>query len=107
MDDSESKDPDSLALPLPDGAQVTRLGRDLALIELPLPFAEIPPALTEAEQDVALEVFRGATNREIADARGVSVRTVSKQLEAIYRKLGVSSRAELVLYLRRAPPAAS
>ena len=40
-------------------------------------------------------MFEGATNQQIADARGVSVRTVSKQIEAIYRKLHVTSRAEL------------
>ncbi|MDQ3032586.1 MAG: helix-turn-helix transcriptional regulator [Myxococcota bacterium] len=77
------------------------LGPDLALIELPLPEAELPLALSDAEQDVALAVFEGATNQEIATARGVSVKTVGNQLESIYRKLHVTSRAELVLRLRR------
>lgn len=75
------------------------LGRSL-LLSFPLPQAGIPAALTEAEQDVALRVYRGASNAEIARERGVSSKTIGKQLESIYRKLGVSSRTELVLRLR-------
>ncbi len=39
--------------------------------------------------------LRGASNQDIARTRGVSVRTVANQLAAVYRKLGVRSRAEL------------
>ena len=48
----------------------------------------------------ALEVFRGASNAEIARHRGASVKTIANQLDTIYRKLAVTSRAELVLLLR-------
>ena len=88
-------------IPLPDDARLTWVADDLALLDFPVPEAVIPPALTEAEHAVARLVFGGATNQEIADARGVSVKTIGNQLEAIYRKLGVSSRSELVLLLKR------
>lgn len=64
------------------------------------PEARIPEALTAAEQDIAARVFLGETTPEIARARGVSRKTVTNQLESIFRKLGVFSRAELVLLLR-------
>lgn len=87
------------AVPMPQGADVEYLNDDLALLSFPLSGAEIPEALSAAEQEVALQVFTGASTKEIAHARGVSPRTVGNQLESIYRKLGVSSRAELVLRL--------
>jgi DNA-binding CsgD family transcriptional regulator len=91
---------DGETLPLPAGAEVAYLTEELALLSFPLADAEVPEALSPAEQEVALKVYAGATNKQIADARGVSPRTIGNQLESIYRKLGVSSRAELVLRLR-------
>ena len=38
----------------------------------------------------------GDSDAEIAARRGTSVRTVSNQLAALYRKLGVRGRSELV-----------
>lgn len=52
-------------------------------------------ALTPAERAVALALLRGLSDRSIASARNSSRHTVSKQVTAIYRKLGVSSRVEL------------
>ncbi len=53
------------------------------------------PRLTEAERDVVLGVVSGLSNAEIAARRSASPRTVANQLAAIFRKLGVDSRAEL------------
>lgn len=92
------------AVALPPGAELAWIDDDLALLSLPIPTAQIPPGLTAAEQEVALAVFDGASNQEIADARGVSVKTVGNQLESIYRKLDVSSRAELVVLLALGRP---
>jgi DNA-binding CsgD family transcriptional regulator len=92
---------DDLAdLPMPEGTQVQHLDEGLALLSFPLVAADVPEALSPAEQEVALQVYAGASNKEIAQARGVSARTIGNQLESIYRKLGVSSRAELALRLR-------
>jgi DNA-binding NarL/FixJ family response regulator len=91
---------DEPVVPLPEGAEVELLSDELALLSFPLAEAEIPDALSPTEQEVALQVYAGASNEEIARARGVSAKTVGNQLESIYRKLGVSSRIELVLRLR-------
>jgi DNA-binding NarL/FixJ family response regulator len=47
------------------------------------------------ERALAKMVARGMRNKEIAATLYVSVRTVEVRLTAIYRKLGVESRAQL------------
>lgn len=49
--------------------------------------------LSGREREVLTHVARGLTNREIAAALVISQHTVSRHLENIYAKLGVSSRA--------------
>lgn len=56
-------------------------------------------ALSRAEQVVLAEVVAGRSNREIARERGTSLRTVTNQVSAIFRKLDVRSRSELALLL--------
>jgi DNA-binding CsgD family transcriptional regulator len=96
---TKTRSNDSHVFPMPAGTHVEHLGPDLALLSFPLAEAALPQALTPAEQEVALQVYVGASNKQIAHARGVSARTIGNQLESIYRKLRVSSRAELVLLL--------
>jgi DNA-binding CsgD family transcriptional regulator len=52
--------------------------------------------LTASELAVVDDWLAGKSMRAIATGRGVAVRTVAKQLASAYRKLGVSSRVELV-----------
>lgn len=52
--------------------------------------------LTPAERDVALFVIKGMSTGEVADLRETSEGTVKAQTNAIYRKAGVSGRAQLV-----------
>ncbi|MEL6206870.1 MAG: LuxR C-terminal-related transcriptional regulator, partial [Pseudomonadota bacterium] len=52
--------------------------------------------LTPAERDVAFFVMKGFTTAEIAGLRETSEGTVKAQTAAIYRKAGVSGRAQLV-----------
>jgi DNA-binding NarL/FixJ family response regulator len=52
-------------------------------------------ALTTCERRVADLAATGSSNREIAQALFVTVKTVELHLGAAYRKLGISSRAEL------------
>lgn len=54
-----------------------------------------PGELTPTEERVARLVVRGYTNKEVADALFLSVRTVESNLSRIYRKKGVGSRREL------------
>ena len=51
--------------------------------------------LTAREREVGEMAVRRHRNREIADALGISVRTVDNHLASLYRKLGVASRDEL------------
>lgn len=51
--------------------------------------------LADHERALAQMVARGMRNKEIAGTLYVSVRTVEVRLTAIYRKLGVESRAQL------------
>jgi len=50
--------------------------------------------LTPRERDVLVELARGATNKAIGDALGLTPKTVMHHSQAIYRKLGVHTRAE-------------
>lgn len=52
--------------------------------------------LTPAERDVALFSFKGLSIAEIAAARETAEGTVKAQLNAIYRKAGVSGRPQLL-----------
>jgi DNA-binding CsgD family transcriptional regulator len=54
-----------------------------------------PDSLTPAEARVAAAAAGGATNREIGQQLFVSLRTVEMHLTNAYRKLDISSRAEL------------
>ncbi|MEU5261392.1 helix-turn-helix transcriptional regulator [Amycolatopsis sp. NPDC021455] len=53
--------------------------------------------LTAREREVATAVARAATDQQVARLLGISPRTVQKHLQQIYRKLGLTSRAELLV----------
>ena len=55
--------------------------------------------LTKREKDVVRLVAEGLGNRDIAQQLRLSVHTVKNYLFNIFDKLGVSSRAELVMYV--------
>jgi DNA-binding CsgD family transcriptional regulator len=59
------------------------------------------PLLSPAERRIVREVCAGRRNGEIARRLGKNLGTVKNQLSSAYRKLGVGSRVELVLRLRR------
>jgi DNA-binding CsgD family transcriptional regulator/Flp pilus assembly protein TadD len=61
--------------------------------------AHTPEGLTPTELQVAQLVATGQTNREVADALFLSVRTVETNLTRVYRKLGLRSRTELAAHL--------
>lgn len=55
-----------------------------------------PAALTPREREVFILAGQGMTNRQIAEALSISERTVDTYVMSIRKKLGLSSRAELV-----------
>ena len=61
-------------------------------------------ALTRRERDIAGLVASGASNKEVAHELGVSERTVKAHLTAIFRKLGLTDRLRLALYLNAVVP---
>ena len=51
--------------------------------------------LSESERQVATELLRGKSYREIARIRGTKVGTVANQVRSLFRKLAIRSRSEL------------
>lgn len=54
-------------------------------------------ALTQRESDVLAYVSQGHSNKEVADALGISIQTVNGYLKTIYGKLQVHSRTEAAM----------
>jgi DNA-binding CsgD family transcriptional regulator len=62
-----------------------------------------PDELTEAERRVAEAAASGLTNREVATTLFLSPKTVEAHLSSVYRKLEISSRAELGARMAASP----
>ena len=56
-------------------------------------------SLTDRERAVALAVVRGATNKEVARQLDITERTVKAHLSAIFKKMAVRDRLQLILKL--------
>ena len=65
------------------------------------PAPDVRHELTPHELRVAVEVAKGLTNREVAAALFLSVKTVEMHLSRAYRKLGVRTRTELARLFAR------
>jgi len=57
--------------------------------------------LSPRERDVAQLIAAGSSNREIADALVVSVKTVETHIQHIFRKLNVKARSEVAVWAAR------
>jgi len=77
----------------------------VAVVIEPATAAEVAPIivqaydLTEREQQITRLIARGAGTAEIADELSLSTHTVRDHVKAIFAKVGVSSRGELVAKL--------
>ena len=73
------------------------LGREsFAVVTWPRSGAGIPASLSSAERSVLELLLAGLSNAAIARHRRRSTRTVAHQVDAIFRRLGVHSRQELM-----------
>ncbi len=72
---------------------------DPAVLDLLAPVNKSPTEPTARELDVIREIALGRSNREIAEALGLTENTVEYHLRNAYGKLGVTSRSDA---LRRA-----
>jgi DNA-binding NarL/FixJ family response regulator len=67
-------------------------------LSLPTPTDPIPRIyMTSREIEVVQLLVRGQSNAEIATQLGIQLQTVKNLLSALYAKLGVSTRLQLVL----------
>lgn len=70
--------------------------RDLATQTAPPPRKTF--GLTARELEVVTQITEGCTNKDIANAFGISEETVKRHLTNIFNKLGVGNRLELALF---------
>lgn len=54
--------------------------------------------LTQSEREVALLLLKGYSHKQVAQATGRNERTARQHASAVYRKAGLSGRAELAAY---------
>ena len=80
-------------------AEVSVKGEALLVGAYPLINEDRIKGLTEAEREVLAHLIAGSTNNDIAQRRNTSEYTVANQVQAIFRKLEVSSRSELAAQL--------
>lgn len=93
------------AEPVSEGGAGLQLSRVADVIVISADAVELPSVLSESERAVARALIAGNSNAEIAKARGTSVKTIANQLYAMYRKLGVNNREDLVMRLVEGPSA--
>jgi len=72
-----------------------------ALLDEPVPADDAPPRLTPRERELVGLVQAGRTNRDIAAAMHLSVKTVEAYLTRVYAKTACTSRLELALAATR------
>jgi len=76
-------------------------GVDLVVLSVDARPHGFPATLSNAEREIAAALLEGASYAAIAARRGSAARTVANQVAAIFRKIGVRTRAELVIALTR------
>jgi len=62
---------------------------------------QIVEALTHREEEIAEQVARGLSNRQIAAVCGISPETVKRHLASIYSKLAMRGRVGLAIHVLR------
>ncbi|WP_394837344.1 helix-turn-helix transcriptional regulator [Pendulispora rubella] len=76
---------------------------DVLVFRFPIEDDRLPQGLSASERAVVLGALAGKSNAEIARTRKSAARTVANQMASAFRKLGVSSRGELVAWVLHTP----
>ena len=58
-----------------------------------------PSNLTKRQRDICFYLIKGFTNREIASALNISIKTVEFHLKTVYEKLDCSNRSETIAFI--------
>lgn len=74
----------------------------MSIVELARPVAELASPLTRRERVVLDNLSEDVTLEQIATKLFVTRNTVKSQVRSLYRKLGVSTRAEALEWARQA-----
>jgi DNA-binding CsgD family transcriptional regulator len=81
-------------------AEIELNGEQLVSLRAPIPIRlDLESKMSAAETHVAWLTCDGLSNREIADIRGSSERTVANQVGSLFQKLGIARRTELAMLL--------
>lgn len=85
---------------------VSREGKALRVLSAARPDLSLEKQLPKAELAVIRRLIEGLSYTQIAAERGTSVRTIANQITAVFRRLRVSGRNELVqrLFVDQAQP---
>lgn len=78
---------------------LSREEAQLRVFSAPRPELQLSRALPPAELAVIRSLIEGASYEEIALGRGTSTRTIANQITAVFRRMKVSGRSELMLRL--------
>ena len=76
----------------------------LRVISIPRPDGPLESTLPPAELAVIRSLVEGVSYAEIARRRGTSSRTIANQITAVFRRMKVSGRSELLLRLFHVSP---
>lgn len=74
--------------------------KEIHLLELTLEEIKEKYGISEREMDVLVLIYKGKNNGKIAEELFISGNTVKKHINSIFRKLQVSSRAEIISKIR-------
>jgi DNA-binding NarL/FixJ family response regulator len=77
---------------------LARLQGTVASAQTPTPLHDVTPNLSPREQEIVDLLVLGRSNKEMADQLCLSSDTIKAHLQHIFRKIGVSSRLEAVVF---------
>jgi DNA-binding NarL/FixJ family response regulator len=77
------------------------LRRVTGALAAPRSGAEVDVPLTKREKEVLKQLAFGLTNKEIAQALGISYETVKEHVQHVLRKIGVSDRTQAAVWAVR------